>query len=214
MGLREAPVSPPFLLVSDSKKRFVRETYEIRDNRGFVRTVPWDFLDTPASVLVIPMLTPQILVMVRQYRPSLHRFALELPAGGVDPGQDVEDAARNELKTETGYIAGEFRKIGEYYVLPSETNRYINIFLAPNIQWCEEPQHDRDQEADLELAVAQVFVDDLYSCLSNSTPVRPLKMFVDGKPVVPTEMVVDGLETIAALLLARPAMGDLGSVPR
>ncbi len=43
------------------------------------------------------------MLLVRQYRHGLGRISLELPCGGVDPGESVLEAARRELLEETGY---------------------------------------------------------------------------------------------------------------
>ena len=206
MGLSEVRASQPELLVGDSKKRFVRKWYAVGESRP---PVPWDYLDTPSSVLVVPLLA-DTLVMVRQYRPSLDRTTLELPAGGVQQGQSPEAAAQTELETETGYVARRLEKLGTYYVLPSETNRYLTIYLATDIEWTTEPQHDDEQEADLDLSVARVRIGDLYSSMFTATPVLPVEVRCGGQPAAPDEMLVDGLETIAALLLARPHLAALG----
>ena len=44
-------------------------------------------------------------VLVRQYRPPLRAFTIELPAGLVDAGETAEEAAVRELREETGYVA-------------------------------------------------------------------------------------------------------------
>ena len=48
----------------------------------------------PGSVVIIPITAQNEIILVRQYRPAIGRWAWELPAGGLKPG---EDAAHDAL---------------------------------------------------------------------------------------------------------------------
>jgi len=56
------------------------------------------------AALVVATLRPgNKIILVKQFRPPIGAYALELPAGLVDPGEDILAAAVRELKEETGY---------------------------------------------------------------------------------------------------------------
>jgi ADP-ribose pyrophosphatase len=52
------------------------------------------------------------LLVVRQYRPSIEQFTLELPSGIVDEGETPAQAASRELLEETGYHAAQVEILG------------------------------------------------------------------------------------------------------
>ena len=46
--------------------------------------------------------------VVRQYRYGQHSVSLELPAGRIDPGEKPLNAAKRELREETGHVAAKW----------------------------------------------------------------------------------------------------------
>jgi len=110
-------------------KRFVKETLAMPD--GY--ECDWYYVDTPPSVMIVPLTADGQLVFVRQYRHNLKSYQLEFPAGAMNEAEAPEAAARRELEEETGFTAeptARFRPLGAYYSLPSETNKYTHVFLA------------------------------------------------------------------------------------
>lgn len=75
------------------------------------------------------------LVMIRQYRLAAHLAnglgeLVELPAGGVEAGEDDATAARRELKEETGLNALALEEAYSFLPTPGLTTEFATIFLA------------------------------------------------------------------------------------
>src|SRR5437764_8307698 len=73
---------------------------------------PYYSLDLPDYVSIVPITRQRELLLVRQYRPALEQYALELPAGCIDEGETAEACAIRELMEETGYLAKRIDNLG------------------------------------------------------------------------------------------------------
>ena len=71
------------------------------DFGGFSRVEIYHAFRQADYVHVLPM-TPDVLFVVRQYRPVIERRTLEFPGGLRDPGEKAETTAIRELREEAG----------------------------------------------------------------------------------------------------------------
>lgn len=85
----------------------------------------------PNAVAVLPVIGKDV-VLIRQYRPVIDKYILEAPAGVIDKGENPEEAARRELKEETGYRATQLIPVGSGYVSPGYSTEKLYLFLAPD----------------------------------------------------------------------------------
>lgn len=88
----------------------------------------------PQVVVILPVLDDGRLVMIRQYRDAIRKETLEIPAGGIDDGENPEQAVRREMKEETGYSVGSLEPIVSFYSSPGFTTEYMHLFICRDLQ--------------------------------------------------------------------------------
>ncbi|MBR1814118.1 MAG: NUDIX hydrolase [Lachnospiraceae bacterium] len=94
----------------------------------------WDFIHHDGAAAVVPVMDDGRILMVRQYRPALERFTLELPAGKLDaPGEDKCECAARELEEETGYKAGKMEWLINLNTTVAFCDEFIGIYLATEL---------------------------------------------------------------------------------
>lgn len=97
-------------------------------------TTDVEYIEHPGAAAIVPFLGDNRIVMLRQYRHALKKYIWEIPAGTLDPEEEVISCARRELVEETGYSAGQWHRLGEITPVPGYSNERIHIFLARELE--------------------------------------------------------------------------------
>lgn len=67
------------------------------------KVVEWDLVKHKGAAAIIPVAEDGRILLVKQYRNALDRMTLEIPAGGINLGEEPRAAAIRELNEETGF---------------------------------------------------------------------------------------------------------------
>lgn len=100
-------------------------------------------------VAVVPFTYEGMVVLIRQFRPPVSGYVIELPAGLCDPGEQLESAARRELLEETGYAAGKLTFLTEGPLSSGLSSEMLAVFAATGLTYVGIGK--RDETEDIEV---------------------------------------------------------------
>jgi len=92
-----------------------------------------DVVEHSNCIAVVAIDEQENIILVRQFRHPVDRFLLEIPAGGIDPGEEPLDSVRRELQEEIGYLPRRIDKLGGFYSIPGYGTEYLHCFLATDL---------------------------------------------------------------------------------
>ena len=96
-----------------------------------------DVVQHSGSVVVLAVddsgAVPRVL-LERQYRHAANDYLWELPAGRIDSGEEELSAAQRELLEETGYTAGNWRRILHFYASPGFVAETMSVYMATGLR--------------------------------------------------------------------------------
>lgn len=123
-----------------------RDTVILPNGKQATREV----VEHPGAVAIVPIADDGRIILVRQYRHSTGKLLLEIPAGKLDKGEQPDACARRELEEETGYRAGNLRRLASVFTTPGFSDEIIHIYLATGLTASK--QHtDEDEFLDVEM---------------------------------------------------------------
>ena len=123
-------------------------------------TTDVEYIEHPGAAAIVPFLGDNRIVMLKQYRHALKKYIWEIPAGTLDPEEEVLICARRELVEETGYSANQWHRLGEITPVPGYSNERIHLFLArelqPAVQNLDADEVIQVQEVDFKKAMEMI----------------------------------------------------------
>jgi len=93
-----------------------------------------DVVPHPGAAAVVPFLSDDEVLLIRQYRHATGGTILEVPAGKLEPGEAPESCAARELEEEAGRRAGRIEELGWIWTTPGFTDERIFLFAAFDLE--------------------------------------------------------------------------------
>lgn len=92
-----------------------------------------EIVEHSACVAVVALDDQDNVLLVRQFRYPVGKFLLEVPAGGIDSGEEPLNCVRRELQEEIGYLPQKIDNLGGFYSVPGYGTEYLHCYLATNL---------------------------------------------------------------------------------
>jgi ADP-ribose pyrophosphatase len=105
------------------------ETVDLPDGSSFCR----DLILHPGGVVILPLIDQDTICLLRVHRFAVEADLWELPAGGLEPGEDPLLAGQRELREETGYEARSWRKLLDFFTSPGFLSEVLHVYLATDL---------------------------------------------------------------------------------
>lgn len=109
--------------ISSRRTVFTTDWFSLEEKQLSSGGAPYYAVKCADYVSVVALNSNDELVLVRQYRPAVEAYTLELPTGHVELGEAPAAAAARELTEETGYVGNTFEQLA---VMHSDAGRLSN----------------------------------------------------------------------------------------
>ncbi len=98
-------------------------------------------IDYGSGLTIVAVNAKREVYLVKEYFYVLEEYGLQLPSGGIDEGETPLEAAKRELREETGVVAKQWHELGFIHPLTMILKSPAYLFLAMETE--EQNQTDR-----------------------------------------------------------------------
>lgn len=129
------PVQPKILKRKEiAKTRLFRvEEMLLRFSNGVERIYERLCHPPHGAVLIVPMISEDTVLLIREYGAGVDGYELGLPKGAIHAGEDRLAAANRELMEEAGYAAHHLEFVKTITLSPAYMTHSIDVILAKDL---------------------------------------------------------------------------------
>ncbi len=136
---------------------FYRDTVRLPNGHSATR----ELVRHNGAVAIVPLLDDGRVIVEKQFRYPHDEVIVEIPAGKLDgPNEIPEEAARRELREETGVEAKELIPLGAFYPTAAYSTETIWMYLAKGLTFGEQKLDD-DEFLNVETVPLDALVKDI-----------------------------------------------------
>ncbi|MFT4925661.1 MAG: ADP-ribose diphosphatase [Phenylobacterium sp.] len=116
--------------VAAKSRLFTIETLQLQFSNGEKRDYERMKSSGRGSVMVIPMLDADTMLLISEYSAGTHSYELGFPKGLIDPPETPAQAGNRELMEEIGYGAHKLVELKMLSLAPGYFNAQMNVFIG------------------------------------------------------------------------------------
>ena len=135
------------------------------------------------AIGVIPLDEDGNIYLVGQYRYAIDEYSWEIPEGGGLVGTDPLDAAKRELKEETGLVAENWSQLARIHTSNSATNEEGFLYLAEGLSQQEAEPEETEKLEIRKVSLAHAVDMVMSSAITDSLSVCAILMLARNKGV-------------------------------
>jgi len=129
------------LLLTTQRFRVVEVTRQLPDGSTRTRAV----VRHPGAVVILPVVDDRHICLIKQFRVSIGKILIEVPAGTLEPNEPPVKCAARELLEETGYTAARLTPLHVVYPSPGIMDEAMHLFMAEGLTRGE-PNREHGEE--------------------------------------------------------------------
>jgi ADP-ribose pyrophosphatase len=97
------------------------------------RTSTREIVEHADCIAIIAVDADGNVLLVKQFRRPAEKELLEIPAGGIDAGEDAGAAVVREMQEETGFRPQKLARLCGFYSSPGFCTEYLHLYLAEDL---------------------------------------------------------------------------------